>query len=107
MFIREIHVSHTQRGADAKKVRPGKDAAFHYWQKVVDLQLHGGDPTAPIKVALDGTAHSRVSHCCGDTAVGYPSAISQVVAKRAVDRNSVAVHSVESHPEQGIERHAG
>jgi hypothetical protein len=38
-------------------------------------------------------------------AVRYPGAVSQVVAKRAVDRNPVAVHSVESHPKQGIERH--
>src|SRR5258707_3929448 len=30
MFIAEIHVTHTQRGADAKKVRPGKDAAFRH-----------------------------------------------------------------------------
>src|SRR5579864_7793730 len=37
----------------------------------------------------------------------YPSAVSQIVAKRAVDRNAVAVHSAESHPEQAIERHAG
>jgi hypothetical protein len=107
MFIGEIHTTHTQRGADAKKVRPGKDAAFRHWQKVVDLQLHGGDPTTPTEVALDGNAHSRVGHGCSDTAVGYPAAVSQVVAKRAVDRNAVAVHSVESHPEQGIERDAG
>jgi hypothetical protein len=31
MFSGEIHVTHTQRGADAKKVRPGKDAAFCHW----------------------------------------------------------------------------
>jgi hypothetical protein len=48
-----------------------------------------------------------VGHGGGDTAVGYPSAVSQVVAKRAVDRNAVAVHAVESHPEQGIERNSG
>jgi hypothetical protein len=35
MFIGEIHVTHTQRGADAKKVRPGKDAAFRHWSEVV------------------------------------------------------------------------
>jgi hypothetical protein len=58
-------------------------------------------------VTLDGTANCCVGHGCSDTAVGYPSAVSQVVAKRAVDRNAVAVHSVESHPEQGVERHAG
>ena len=28
LFIGEIDAAHTQRGADAKKVRPGKDAGF-------------------------------------------------------------------------------
>jgi len=56
---------------------------------------------------VDGNAHNCVGHGCRDTAVGYPRAVSQVVANLAVDRNAVAVHSVYSHPEQGIERHAG
>ena len=61
----------------------------------------------PTEVVLDGTAHSCIGHGCSDNAVGYPGAVSQVVAKLVVDRNAVAVYSVESHPEQGIERHAG
>jgi hypothetical protein len=56
---------------------------------------------------LDGTAYGCVGHSRSDTAVGYSGAVSQVVAKRAGDRNAVAVHSVESHPEQGIERDLG
>src|ERR1700678_304927 len=36
-FIGEIYATHTQRGADAKKVRPGKDSAFRHRQKVIDL----------------------------------------------------------------------
>src|SRR5215471_6733973 len=37
MFICEFHVAHTQRRADAKQMRPGKDATFYHWPEIVDL----------------------------------------------------------------------
>ncbi|HVR23729.1 MAG TPA: hypothetical protein VMU26_10425 [Candidatus Polarisedimenticolia bacterium] len=58
-------------------------------------------------MALDGTADSCVGHGGSDSAVGYASVVPQVVAKRAVDRNAVAVHSAVPHPKQGTERNAG
>jgi hypothetical protein len=56
--------------------------------------LYRGDPTLATKVAL-GNAYRRVGHGCGDTPVGCSSAVSQVVAKVALDRNAVAVHAVD------------
>jgi hypothetical protein len=59
--------------------------AFFHWLEVVNLQLHGGDSTLAVEVALKGNPHCRICHGRGDTPVGHSYAVSQVVAKAALD----------------------